>query len=276
MTRSLNLLAGAALFLGSAPTMAAAQFENLLSSVNDVNFFFSCWHPKGNVERRGECPVGKNGYGLEVMWNLGPIPLPGSPRKLVPEKCEPTKRETTTGPNATTVTSCTLVPAKEVALRFVHMELALGYSQFSGFQSASDSFEIVGSVRELPSVAMYGTLLLEDLGFPLGTFHPYLGVKTGLIQLNNVQLIDRGTADTLVTYAGTAQAFQLGALFGMAVSLGERVHLFIERGYLIRQFPSVQWSAGTSKVLDTFPTTLDFSGRTITAGIQISLRDPPP
>jgi hypothetical protein len=89
-----------------------------------------------------------------------------------------------------------------------------------------------------------------------------------------VQALNRVATDTLnySVYNATGTAFQVGVAGGIVVNV-DRVHLFIERASTIRRFANVQWSAGnTNQIPRKLPTSLDFSGRTVTVGLQFSIK----
>ena len=252
----------------ASPRVARAQgvgFEGLYQNINDVNFFFTCWHSRGQLEREGGCPS-NNGYGLEVSYNIGRIRLWGG----TVQSSHDTVEKTVTRANATD-TIYKLTPKRRVTGNYVELEFALGYSQFSGFASKDTSYDIIGTVRELPAVAMYGGLRLENTPV-LNRLYPYVGIKSGLIQLNGVQLIDHYRADSLVVYTGTAQAFQFGGVVGGVLDLGARIHLFAERAWHFRKMDNVQWASKTDRIKPNFPRSLDFSGPATTVGLQVTIR----
>lgn len=52
----------------------------------------------------------------------------------------------------------------------------------------------------------------------------------------------------------------------------DRLNFFIEQTYVIKRFPSVTWDSTDNRIPKRFPPTLNFSGRTITGGVQLSLK----
>ncbi|HEX9936408.1 MAG TPA: hypothetical protein VGB15_04775, partial [Longimicrobium sp.] len=216
-----------------------------------------------------DCPGKKNGYGVEVLWTIGRLPLTKS---TTTTKWVPVERTTTTAGERTETTVKEVQKETRESTYSVALELALGYSQFSGFQSADTLFEISGTVREIPSIAVYGTF--EG---PLFKYvQPYVGVRSGLIQLKGVQLRAPAAGDSTSVYSGTGEVFQIGGVLGLTAG-GDRLSAFLEGALNLRRFSSVQWNAGAgARQPDYFPTSLDFSGPSLSFGIQIHIRDPKP
>ncbi|HEX6912741.1 MAG TPA: hypothetical protein VF142_20205 [Longimicrobium sp.] len=256
------------------PLGAQIGFESLWGGVTDISISGSCWNTRSEFLREEQsCPNKKIGYGVEVIWNLRSIPIGKKPDGepdtawVLAEKDESFR-----GGQVDSVRHYTVqVNAVEDERPRVLIEVGLGYSQFSGFESADPEYELRGMVREIPAVNLYGTLNWDRLG----PFKPYLGVRSGLIQLHNVQLYDSITADTAVVYFGSAQTFQLGGIAGLAFGASP-VHVFGEFAYNLRRFPSVQWgTAGTNRLPDTLFKSFDFSGISLSVGLQVSIRPRP-
>jgi hypothetical protein len=280
MTRSRNpvFVAGAcalALLVSAlAPTPARAQLgiEDVLESVTDISVSGSCWSTRSESLRRADCPGGRNGYGLEVMWELKTIHLGRKPA-VDTTWVESQKTVTVRQGRADTVTTLVMQEEEQEPDGWsLLIELALGYSQFSGFQSADDRYDLRGTVREQPSLAIYGSLS----GPVLGPFSPYVGVRSGLVRLNDVSLFTPADADAAETtaYTGHAEVFQVGAALGLAVDVGP-ASWFVEGQLNLRRFPSVDWTAGAGGTLPGFlPRALDFSGPSLSVGLQIHIREP--
>lgn len=258
--------------LAFTPAHAQLGVEDVLESVTDIAVSGSCWSTRSESLRRADCPGGRNGYGLEVMWELKTIHL-GQRPKVDTTWVESQKTVTIRGGRPDTVTTLVMETAEQESDGWsILVELALGYSQFSGFQSTDDRYDLRGTVREQPSLAIYGSLS----GPALGAFSPYVGVRSGLVRLNDVTLFTPAGADAEETtsYAGHAEVFQVGGALGLALDVGP-VSWFVEGQLNLRRFPSIDWTDGAGGTLPGFlPRALDFSGPSLSVGVQIHIREP--
>ena len=268
----------ATLLFAMTPALLGAQgigFESLLSNITDVNFFYSCWKAGGNFKTAG-CPgtTKKAGYGVEVLYSLGKIHIPWTKTYSTNTVWIDTTR--VTPPEI--VTQYKKAGTKDVPYWYLQSEFALSYSQFSGFGSADPTYDLQGTVRELPGLAMYFTIQADKDSVRaqkfLSVFSPYIGFKSGLIQLNNVQILDRAVTDTFFVYSGTSSAFQVGFVYGLVISPLDKLSFFIEGARNVRRFANIQWAgaSGNNKVPRKFPTVLDFSGSAITTGLQLQIK----
>jgi hypothetical protein len=277
LARGLRVMLTAIALVASSASPALAQFEGFLEKVTDINIFASCWNTGGDLDR-SNCP-GRNGYGIEVLWNLGRFPTSPGPVVQKPTQVDVRYGQVARGQGGdsvtvlldSTITYQVTTPAT-AADNAILLEVALGYSQFSGFGSEDSRYHLDGAVREIPSLTLYAS-------FPnrIPVVTPYLGLRTGLIELRNAQLYDRVASDTVAVYSGTAQAFQLGLVAGGAVPslVIPRTQFTAEVAYHLRRFPSVQWAKDGARTPSYFPRSLDFSGFSFSLGAQISLRDKP-
>lgn len=257
----------AVFFVTALPYRAHAQFEGLLGSITDVGVFYTCWNTRSGVEETEDCPGGTNGYGFEILWGMRPIHIAGRQTKPDSWKVIQKQERQDGGPVTSTTFTYQRVEGTSTSTWAILPELALGYSQFSGFGSTDSTYELRGTVRELPAVTLYGTVQGPGI---LKIVAPYLGLRTGLIQLQNTQVIDSLDSKTAVAYTGTATAFQVGGAVGLAIGIGP-INLTTEAAYHIRRFPSVHWGAS---VPARIPRSLDFSGPAFTIGLQVGLREP--
>ena len=268
-------IAGTLCFLATpAPARAQLGVESLLSEVHDIYLFSSCWNTRSNFLRQSEsCPSEKNGFGVEVLWGITSIPLgerPDTVRERTSWKLA--SKEVTNRAGAVDSTRHYTVEVETVGddRPTIDLELALGYSQFTGFSSSDPAFSILGSVREIPSLALYGTL---DHGWgPIHWLQPFVGLRSGIIKLHDVQLRDPVPGDSVVTYAASAETFQVGAALGLSATVA-RFSLIVEGAYNLRRFPSVTWTGGSNQIPSSFPPGFDFSGTVLSVGVQVHLRD---
>jgi len=261
-----------ALALGSVPARARAQigFEDLLGSITDISVSGTCWSTRSAAIRSSDCPGGRNGYGVEVLWALTKVPV-GGETKTDTTWVASQKRLTRRNGRVDTVTVLVPEVSEDASGYRVLVELGLGYSQFSGFTSTDERFELRGTVREVPSVAVYASL--EGPGI-VGHLNPYVGIRSGLIKLSDVQLFTPVSGDSTTAYRGSAEVFQVGGAVG--VSAGSEVaSVFLEAQLNLRRFTSVDWTGGTGGTIPGFlPRGLDFTGPSLSVGVQIHVRDP--
>lgn len=263
-----------------------AQFEGLLGNITDLSLMASCWKAPGNAN--GARCLGRDGaFGLEVIWRLRELglgkstteqPEPKEVRRLrtvrgehaasaPPSGDTSTVRDTTLSPRSVEETTEYLIQPPTVdRARYVILELALGYSQFSGLTSADASFELRGTVREYPALSVYASF---DRFLPFIT--PYIGARSGLIDIAHLQAVESIGSDSTRVYAASPRAFQFGAVVGLSVG-PQLAPLRVEYAYHSRSFASLQWS-GATVIPSRLPREITFSGWTLSAGIQISLRD---
>jgi hypothetical protein len=269
--------------MAPAPLAAQIGVESLLSNVTDISFSLSCWKDNSpSLQEKGSCINERNGYGVEVLWGLRSIPigrgLKGSAAApdTTWEVVEKEVRFDGATSDSTRMYARKLKPKDDPRQWSVFLELGLGYGQFSGFESANPAFDVRGTVREIPSLTLYGTLNHKKF---LRYAQPYIGVRTGLIQLHNAQIFSQIKADSVVNpdtvavFTGGAQAFQLGGVAGIGLELGP-AHFFVEGAYHVRRFPSIQWTSGTNRMPADLPRSFDFTGTTISVGVQVHIRDP--
>ena len=151
---------------------------------------------------------------------------------------------------------------KEDSIPTWRFELALIYSQVSGFHSRDPSFDLRGSIQELPRLSwfvLYG---------PGRWFSPYFGVHVGLLQMQNVAIID----STGAYYPLGGNTYEVGVAVGGAllVKVGsEALQAFVEPGYTMRSFTSLAWNGQTKTIPARFPRGLRFTGWEVAAGLEV-------
>lgn len=264
------LVAAMCFAMPTGNAQAQIGFESFFDKITDVDIYGDCWSASGAVARR--CSE-RTGYGVEVLFDLGNIYAFGS--TTGPGEWADSTRETRCSRRGCeTVTTAYRKPGKKVANTWIDLEAALNYSQFTGFESADARYKLTGSVREVPGMTIYATLEHRNWGW-LNGMQPYIGIRSGLIQLNYVQLLDSIGQPNLTPYQANSVAFQIGGAIGLAFGVDSgRVNIFVERSGTLRRFDGVQWvSAGKASTIPAYlPATLDFSGPAISAGIQVKLR----
>ena len=260
-------------FLITPLTLAAQDFPSLIKHVGSLSFSFSCWNARGSLDRR-DCWTDAVDYGIEVSYGVTKVPFPWSRNVTIPGGWKPVRKEVTSKngkPDSTVIYQ----PVEDTTSMssFLLVELGVGYSQFSGFASVDTSFVLKGSVREIPSLSVYGTLSSDDSTSALRRYRLRLGLRSGLIQLNNAQILDPMPDGNADTYAGTAQTFQLGGMVGFGLAFKKELYPFVEYAWVFRKFPSVEWNGIESKVAPLrFPRVLDFTGPSLTFGVRVQLK----
>ncbi len=137
--------------------------------------------------------------------------------------------------------------------------LAVGYVWMSGFQAKEPSLEFRGAVQTLPAITVY-------LSPPVtvgGTLYPYVGVTTGLVGLVGAQGFD----PTGARFEVDGTAFQVGASLGL---VEETTGLFVEGGFRIREFASLDWERDGDDVTPPgqWPRSLTASVAFLRLGVQ--------
>jgi hypothetical protein len=266
--RRIRLLCPLALFLAwiwVTPAHAQIGIESIFKDINELGFFFGCWSTQSStLQSEGECPVGNRDFGVEATYRVAEIPLTHFGGKAGRDSLV-VRQVTVKGSDTTrTYDPHTGSPTGPQ----IHFEFALGYSQFSGFRSADPQLDLRGSVREIPAVTLYTSFHYDQDAFVF----PYAGVRSGLIQLRDVQAFtDPQGSDTAVAYAGEAQSFQLGAVAGVGLRY-MRATIFGEWAWMSREFSSIRWTADKGRVPTSLPRRLDFGGRSFSIGMQFNIR----
>ncbi|HEX8903350.1 MAG TPA: hypothetical protein VF771_00760 [Longimicrobiaceae bacterium] len=254
------------------PARGQIGFEDLLGHVTDIDVSATCWNLRSASLRRSDCPGGKNGYGVEVLWAVATVPLGSHP---APDTAWVPREKTVTVRQGRADTVTTLEPREEepelTGWRIL-IELGIGYSQFSGFAASDGRLDLRGNVREQPSIAFYGSL--EGPGV-LERLSPYLGIRSGLIRLSDLQAFTPPEGEATDVFHGSGEVFQVGAAFGIAGTLGP-LNPFVEAQLNLRRFTSVDWTNGEGGTIPGFlPRSLDFTGPSLSIGVQIHIRDEP-
>jgi hypothetical protein len=262
-------MAVALLATGLAPVGAAAQFgpvEALASRVSDLSFYFATGGLTGGSGLESN-PFGARSFGVELLFEVASIPSAAARqrRAAAPGGTRHALRQVEvrhTEGRVDTVYHYDVEPIQPPAYGpddiVWTMEVGIGYGQMEGLRLRDPALELNATVRNLPAVTLY--LSYE----PVGT---YLGLRTGFMRTDALQVVDpNGNA-----YRGRAEAFMMGALAGYAFPL-RPAYLFIEGGYTLRSFPSVEWTAAPGPLPPGIPLRLDVSGWALALGIQFPVR----
>ena len=137
--------------------------------------------------------------------------------------------------------------------------LILAYTQLTGFRSQNPTFDLRGSVREFPRIAWLAQWRPER------RLSPYLGLHMGLLQLQSAALYDSSGA----YYPIQGSTWEVGVSAGIVTNLSagtEWLGVFIQPGYTLRNFPSIDWG-GQKTIPLRFPRSLRFTGWEIAAGL---------
>jgi hypothetical protein len=147
-------------------------------------------------------------------------------------------------------------------------ELALAYSHITGFRSREPSFDLRGSIRELPRLAWFAE------SHPERRLSPYFGVHMGLVTLQSVAIYDSLGA----YYPISGSTWEVGGSVGTALNFvagNEAFAVFLEPGYTLRNVVSLDWGGQNSKTIPArFPRSLRFTGWEIAAGIEFRVPHP--
>ncbi len=250
------------------PSAAAAQFgpiEALANRVTDLSFYFGT----GGLTATSSLDpnaFGVRAFGVEMLFEVAQVASAEARQRRASTPAVTTQvldrievrhadgRVDTTYHYTVHRVSPQLSPDDIVWT----MEVGIGYGQLEGLRLRESALELNATVRNLPAVTAY--LTYE----PAGT---YVGLRTGFMRTDALQLVD---ADGSV-FRGRAEAFQMGGVAGFAFPL-RPTYLFLEGGYTLRSFPSVEWTVAPGPLDPRIPRSLDVSGWSLAAGIQFPIR----
>jgi hypothetical protein len=263
------LLALALFFCGAPATHAAGQFgpvEALASRVSDLTFYFGTGGFTASSELQAN-HFGVRSFGVEMLFEVAEVPSAEARRRRA----------------ATPTTTRDILRRMEVrhvdgrADTIYHydvepvapppyapqdivwtMEVGIGYGQLEGLSLRDPDLDLNATVRHLPAVTLY--LTHEPTG-------GYLGIRSGFMRTDALQVVDGGGS----IYRGRGEAFMMGALVGYALPLPP-AFLFLEGGYSLRAFPSVEWTTAPGPLPPGVPRRLDLSGWMAALGIQFPVR----
>ena len=260
--RRLSALAWALCAAALGPGSASAQigiYDALASRFSDVSFYGHVGDVAGRSD--GVTVDRLTGFGIEVLLEIGRttrIVGPPAPQADSVELRWTGMEVLRDGTGAAdTINTYDVVPIATVVPRETiwTFELGVGYGQLSGFESSVPGLELKGSVRDLPTVSLYASYE------PTGT---YFGLRSGFMKFQGLQVFDAAGE----SFQGSAEGFMAGAALGQAIEMLS-FNLFVEGGYAIRPFPSIEWSGGT--IPAGTPRDMSLHGWNVAAGIQFSL-----
>jgi hypothetical protein len=266
--RRLTLGLAAVAAVAGSPAALSAQFgpvEALATRVSDLSFYFGTGAISAGSALETNA-LGVRTFGVELLFEVAQIPTAEARRRraawpdstlAVLERME--VRQSAGRSDTVYHYSVERVgaPAQPDDIVWT-MEVGIGYAQLEGLRLRDPDLELNATLRYLPAVTLY--LTYE----PLGT---YLGMQTGFMRTDALQVVDPAGE----VYRGRAEAFMMGAVGGYAFPLSP-AFLFVEGGYTLRTFPSVEWTTTPGPLPPGMPRRLDASGWTVTAGIQFPVR----
>ena len=268
---------------GSRPVVAQLPIlEGLFKNVSDVNLFGTmAWfanRPPTLAARldNGDPKAGPMlGLGFEVSFDVGEFsPRPTAASTKTPPATRDTVEVRERHPDGSVLIYKPVKPAEDDEKgdnRWL-AELAIGYTELRGFESARAGVDMRGTLRELPAVSLYFNHL------PAGddsnkTLSWYLGFRTGLADLHSLRGYignpNDGVADSI--YSGGGTTFQFGLLAGGVLDFGP-LSVFFEPSITRRRFSSIEWTGISGTIADALPRALDMSTWALAMGAQISIK----
>lgn len=242
------------------PAPAAAQFgiyDALARTFSDVSFSGSVGGLAGSGT--GVRADRLSAFGIEVLLEIGSVSRPAGPAPARPDSVAlrwTEMRVVRSAEGVDTVNTYVVSPVTDAtpAVPVWLFELGVGYGQVTGYGSAAPGLELKGAIRDLPTVSLYASYV------PTGT---YFALRSGFMRFHALQVIDEAGR----AYAGDADALRAGAAVGQVLRL-LNLDFFVEAGYAIRSFPSVQWSGSPPP---TAPREIRANDWSLGGGIQFNL-----
>lgn len=137
-------------------------------------------------------------------------------------------------------------------------EFALGYGHIYGFNARQPNMDVHGIMRLAPEVSFYAT---RSVGKYVS---PYVGLHTGLVTLNDVQVYAT-PGDT--AYSFSTNTLQLGGTIGLSLPF----NFYVDAGYRYRDFQSLEWHLPKGTLPPGWPKSLIMSAVQFTAGIEFDV-----
>lgn len=251
----------------SLPTPADAQLgavEAFTRRVSDLSFYFSVGGLAGASSSLQHDPGAVRAFGVELLFEVAQVERP-DPSAVPVEAADSVRRvwrgmeviRSESGVDTVYSYDVESVPPPPPPTDTIWvLEVGLGYGQRQGYELADPALDMHVSIRDLPSVSLYASYE------PWGN---YFGLRTGFMRTQALQVVDGDGR----TFSGSAEAFLFGGLTGYAFAVHD-LWAFLETGYTIRDFPSVEWDEDT--LPGGVPRDLDVSGWFLTAGLQFPFR----
>lgn len=244
----------------AAPSPAAAQYGFLGSLANrfsDLSFFANVG---GLLPEHDDVRADRmQAFGLEILFEIATLRRVIGPPPELADSVRVVWREmrverTAEGVDTVNIYDVEQITASAPTVDVWTFEIGLGYGQASGFEARDPSIDLKGAVRDLPAVSLYASY---------DAWGTYFGLRSGLMEFSALQVIDEdGSANR-----GSAQSFMAGLLVGQAWAVAG-MNLFIEGSYMVRDFPSVEWS-GTPP--PGTPRSMNLSRWALGAGVQFGV-----
>ncbi|MGH7720254.1 MAG: hypothetical protein ACREON_15600 [Gemmatimonadaceae bacterium] len=263
--------------VAALPSVARAQFglvEGLFSNVSSVGMYgiwggFAPDSKSLTTGDPGEPPrqIGVYGWGFELAFQVGALTRPrtGFAERPRSDTARTLSSVTVTrhGDEADTsyvhtVIVTTVTPRDTTWL----IEIGLGYGQVGGFRAQDPTFDLRGTIRELPAFSVYLTHTKSDL---------YMGLRSGLLELQSMRIYDQ--SGELSTVDGST--FSLGLMAGRSFGVPggfENLSFFVEGAYTFRKFASLEYDTPFTVFPERYPRELSFSGWDVGVGFQLDLR----
>ena len=264
------------------PTIVDAQAEvvsGLLDNATDLDFY-GVWAFVPNGEFKGERNERMTGVGFELAFEV-----PGGfgrkrklPRTRIPDTsrtCEGkfNRRELEQDQpcaDTTYVLVKRVTTGNQVSNEYepkiekfrwrnsdAELEVAVGFSQVGALVGRNAEPEIRASVREAPSVSVYGNFGGDRVGM-------YVGARTGIVSLSGGRAYVDGTA---LSFEGST--FQAGPLGGLVLTVSG-VSIFAEAAYMWRNIKSLEWTS--DEPVGNVPRSANLSGPSFSIGMQFRFK----
>lgn len=142
----------------------------------------------------------------------------------------------------------------------VTFELAVGFSQSGALVARDPGIDLRTSIREAPSVSLYGNL---------PSFHDrvsaYFGARSGLVSLQGGRAY---VDDVPIPFSGST--FQVGPVFGVVAEVFG-LNFFAEGAYMLRNIESIEWD---TELPVPAVHSAKLSGAAFELGVQFNFRGP--